>query len=125
MGQLTITQTIAGTLDEAISKTFKTSIPCSSGSDFTHTIGATWTGIASTSQFSTYQTIVLLNTGSFDALYRVYDGTNYARGTLPAGRGIVIHLSSLLAHGGATTNTNKTLAVWASASTSIRVITLY
>ena len=125
MGQLTITQTIAGTLDEAISRTFKTSLPCSNGMDITNTIGAAWTIVATTNNFTPHQTIILYNSGAVDALYRVYDVTNYGRGSLPAGRGIVIHLSTILAHGGATTNTPKVLSVWAATSTSIRVITLY
>lgn len=125
MGTLSITQTISGTLDEAISKTFKTSVPCSAGADFTHGIGPAWTSVASTAGYSPHQTIILFNSGSTDALYRVFDSTTYARGTLPAGRGMVIHLSDILAHGNATTNTPKVLALWAASATTVRVITIY
>ena len=125
MGTLAITQTIAGTLDEPLSKTFKTSIPCSHGADFTHDIGPSWVSVASTAGYAPYQTVVVANTGSVSALYRVFDGTNYARGTLPAGRAVVIHLSHNLAHGAPTTNTTKVLSVWSASSTTVRVITIY
>lgn len=123
MGKFTITQTIAGTLDEAVSQTFTTNGSCSQGTDITQNVTAAWIDVVDTASANA-QTVVLMNTGSVAAKYRVDDGTNYARFDLPAGLGVVIPLSSYTPHG-APLGVSKRLALWAASATTVRVVTLY
>lgn len=123
MGKFTITQTIAGTLDEAVSHTFTTSGSASQGTDITQDVAAAWVNVVDTNT-AMNQMIILVNTGAVAAKYRVDDGTNYARFDLPVGGIVVLPLSNYLPHG-ATLSVSKRLALWAASATTVRVITIY
>lgn len=123
MGKFTITHTIAGTLDEAVSYTFTTNGACSQASDILQNVAAAWIDVADTSTANN-QTIILINTGAVAARYRVDDGTNYARFDLPAGMHAVVPLSLYLPHG-APLYASKRLALWAASATTVRVVTLF
>lgn len=120
MGQLTITQTVAGTLSEATSHTFRTTVGVSVGTDITQDVTSTWIDVAG-NLVNLNMWAILYNSGSNPARYRVTDGTNFARFDLPAGRGAVVQLANILDHG-VSLKQGKTLAVWSALGTTVRVL---
>ena len=124
MATVTITNTLRGTIDaqdKSVSNTYTQEV--ATGAESSVQVGAAWEAVAAisgTSPSGSPVLIVLINEGAEDALYRIFDGTNYYRMNLPASSSVTLQLAYDETFGGAE-GTIKTLALYSANGTRIRI----
>lgn len=124
MASITLTNTLRGDIDgilKSVSQTYTQQV--SSGAESSVQVGANWLPILSVGQTSPaggQALVVLINEGPSDAIYRIFDGTDYYRMNLPSGSAVPIHLAYDKAYGGVA-GTTKALAVYSASGTRVRI----
>jgi hypothetical protein len=122
MGKLTISNKISGSINGAVvTSAIQQVINIEQASDVSLVVDNAWKPAANAG--TSARTVVLINTGVEDALYRVLVGVNnYALANLPAGAAVLVYLNSDSQFlGDGTSINNKRVDVYSANGTTIRV----
>ena len=96
MAQITITNSVTGIVNNERRSFVSSQVKrIRSANDSSFLVSNSWALITNASGPSA-QTIILINSGQEDALYRIGTGVDYSRFTLPAGAAVVLYLNNLL-----------------------------